>query len=676
MISKCSCGYKNTFTTRRFQGFHFSKGIFPPETAFSTRIIPALVAEGIEWAIADSIHFERATLGYPHSNESGIFRPNRADQINPDLEASGSQWINLNGFMGTFSRPLPRFAYRPHNVQHVDPETGQITRMVVVPGARHEGNEDGRGGYGALQYEAVMSQYQFLNTDPDHPMFVLLHHDGDNFGGGSESYYHGNFQAMVNWLSGNSNFNVTTIQDYLDRFPVDNDDLVHIENGSWAGADAGDPEFKRWLGDPVNGQSPDRNSWAVLTAARNRVFTADDISPATNLNNIIYGIGSATERAWHTLLQAQGSDHWYWDGTEVWDSNVTLGSNKAVVHADSVINSFNGTETTPPTVFVPQREPYNPGDFEFGQSPESSDFEVWTFAYDVSGIQSVTLKYRLDLDGRNPLDSIQNETFAGGDEVNDWMNLPMSSSDQGPPPGVLLPTYRALRYGATIAGYQNVLIDYYVEAVDGQGIVTRTDIQHVWVGDETGGGGGNDRVAIVPDPAIAGEPVTIAYDAAGGPLASANNVFIHYGINDWSIVYDDLPMQFNDQQSVWEITITTPLEANTLDVVFNDAAGTWDNNNGQDWHFDVEGSEEPPFVMDGALDDGAELIASQGSQQLHYAYEEGQLYLATNDAGEGFDVFVYVAENAGRTRPRKLGESWADCSVGWLSGGRKRQRIQ
>ncbi len=640
-----------------FPGVPYSKGIFPPETAFSTRIIPALVSQGIEWVIIDSIHVERATIDYPHTNNSGLYAPNKADQLNADLNSQGSQWVNLNGLWSPSAVAAP-FAYRPHYVQHVDPETGQVTRLIMVPGARYEGNEDARGGFGALQYETVFEQYRQLNTDPNHPMFVLLHHDGDNFGGGAESYYHGNFNNMVNWASGNPNYNVSTIQDYLDRFPVAVNDLVHVENGSWAGADNGDPEFKKWLGDPgTGGFSPDRNSWAVLTAARNRVFTADDIAPATNLGNIMHGQGTATEQAWHTLLQAEGSDHWYWDGQEVWDSNVTLGSNLAVSHADSVIASHPGTEATPPTVFIPQREPYNPGGFEFGNTREPGDFEVWTYAYDVSGLQSVTLKFRVDADGLNPLTSIQNETYAGGPEVGDWIEVPMTASDVVPPANILSPTYRALRYGGMIEGYDNVLIDYYVEAMDGNGVVNKTDIQHVYVGDNTGGSGG-DRVVITPDPAIAGNDVTIDYEPAGGPLSNAAAVHLHYGINGWLTVYDDVPMNWDSIRSVWTINVSVPSTANALDVVFNDGAGTWDNNNGQDWHFSVSGAVGDPFQMDGQLDAAAVLVSANNGQSLYVAISpDSRLYVATEDAGEGSDTFVYVAINPGALIPANWAKS-------------------
>ena len=625
----------------------YSKGIFPAETAFSTRMIPALVAEGLEWAIVDNIHMDRATQNYPHTNASNLFAPNPADQINPDPAANGGAWVQLNNLWAPSKVSAP-FSYQPHYVQHVDPDTGSVNKIVAVPGARYEGNEDGRGGFGALQYEQVMEQYRQYNTDPDHPMFVLLHHDGDNFGGGSEAYYHGNFQNMVNWASGTPNYDVTTVQDYLDRYPVDPSDVIHIEPGSWAGADNGDPEFKKWLGDPdSSGWSPDRNSWAVLTAAKNRVFTADDISPTSNMQGVFDGsAGSATDKAWHYLLQAQASDHWYWDGTEVWDSNVTRGSNLAVAQADQVIAGFAGQESTGPTVFLPQRESYNPGGFEWSTSPEPSDFEVWTYAYDVSGLDDVTLKYRVDADGTNPLSSFQNETYAGGSEVGTWNSVDMSSSDVAPPPNILAPTYRALRYGGMIEGLENVLVDYYVEAVDSNGNVTRSDIQHVYVGSQTSQGGGT-TVTLGPDPPQAGEPVTITYDPSGGPLDGASEVYLHYGFDDWSTVINPDPlMNFDSTEGIWDITVPVSSSASVLDLVFNDGNDTWDNNNGADWHFQVEGTT-PLFEMDGVLDSNAVEIASASGLHLYAVVEGDTLYVATEDAGEGNDVFIYLAQSPG-----------------------------
>ncbi len=43
-----------------------------------------------------------------------------------------------------------------------------------------------------------------------------------------------------------------------------------------------------------------------------------------------------------------------------------------------------------------------------------SDFHVWTFAYDVSGISSVVFNYRKDMDGINPLQDNSNEVYKSG----------------------------------------------------------------------------------------------------------------------------------------------------------------------------------------------------------------------------------------------------------------------
>ncbi|MFN0138225.1 MAG: carbohydrate binding domain-containing protein [Phycisphaerae bacterium] len=654
-----------------WSGTGYSRGIFPPETAFSTRIIPALVAEGIEWAIVDNIHFDRACVSYPHTNASNLYAPNRADQVNPDPATTGGAWVQLNNLWAP-SRVSAPFGYRPHWVQHVNPDTGVVTRMIAVPAARYEGNEDGRGGYGAFLYSTVMNQYIQYNTDPARPMLVMLHHDGDNFGGGTEAYYHSNFQNMVNWAASDPMYDVTTVDDYLERYPVPLADVIHVESGSWAGADNGDPEFKKWLGDPgSNGYSPDINSWAVLIAAKNYVFTAEQIAPAVSVANILAGTGTNTEKAWRWLLCSQASDYWYWDGQQPWDSNVTRGSNQAVAFAQLVTAS--GTDNTAPTVFVPQRSPYNPGAFEFGQQPESRDFEVWTLAHDISGIATVTLKWRVDADGVNPIASVQNETYAGGPEVGAWNSIAMTGSSlPNPPAGTLAATVRAQRYAATITGQSEKLIDYYVEAVDTRGNVRRSDIQHAWVGSGTTGGGGGDVVTIAPNPPAAGQNATISYNPAGRNLAGAAQVYLHYGFNQWSqTVSPDPPMIWNAATSRWTITVPVSSSAAQLDVVFNNGSGTWDNNGGADWHFAATGGQQPAWAMNGVLDTGTCgegsqpvcLIASNGGMSLWAGVVGDVLYVATNDAGEGNDHFIYLALTPAALRAA----NWAKAGqiAGW-----------
>jgi WD40 repeat protein/serine/threonine protein kinase len=88
-------------------------------------------------------------------------------------------------------------------------------------------------------------------------------------------------------------------------------------------------------------------------------------------------------------------------------------------------------------------------------------------------------------------------------------------------------------------------------------------------------------------PAVAGRPAIIQYFPAQG-LASARTLFLHLGWNRWSpVVSPDVPMTFNAQSNCWECTVDVPANAVQVDCVFNDGKGTWENNDGYDWHFPV-----------------------------------------------------------------------------------------
>ena len=120
-----------------------------------------------------------------------------------------------------------------------------------------------------------------------------------------------------------------------------------------------------------------------------------------------------------------------------------------------------------------------------------SDFHVWTFVHDVSGLARIELKVRTDADGANDPATTVNETYAGGAGVSAWTSLPMTlrAMPQGEPwplneiDFTVLPTHIADQAWVEVAGYENVLLDYYVEAEDQNGLITRSPIQHVWVGE-------------------------------------------------------------------------------------------------------------------------------------------------------------------------------------------------
>jgi hypothetical protein len=79
----------------------------------------------------------------------------------------------------------------------VNPETGVAQRIIAVPAGRYEGNENGRGGYGAFKPENVWGSNVAVNNDPQRPMLILCHSDGDNFGMLNADAYNANDAAKA-----------------------------------------------------------------------------------------------------------------------------------------------------------------------------------------------------------------------------------------------------------------------------------------------------------------------------------------------------------------------------------------------------------------------------------------------------------------------------------------------
>ena len=584
----------------------YSKGFFPAETCFHERMIPALKSAGLEWVVVDNIHLDRTVTDYPWTGNSGIIELNGADSSGLSLHQldADSDWVQLNGVWAPEN--VSAWAHRPHYTVWTDPDTGVQQKIIAIPASCYLGNEDARGGFGALNYDSVMSQLAAYNTDAQHPLLIVLHHDGENYGSGSDSYYHSNFQNFVNWaLTNSSRFVPTTIQDYLEQFPPDPSDIVHIEPGGWIGSGCLDPEFQYWLADAnpfPSGSSPDWDSWSAITAAQNWVHTANQISPYSSIQNILTNSGNQTDQAWHDYLCAQASDYEYWEGGSdavIWNSNAVRGCNLAVEHAEIVASS--GSDQTGPSIFKPQRNPYNPGGNEWN-TPQPSDFTVWSFIYDLSGITSAQVHYRLDTDG---LVNANNMRYTGGQ----WTEVSMSAIHRQPE-SAIQPFYTADYYQAEITGLSNILVDYYIEAIDTQGNHAKSEICHVRIGTTTAG---NDSVSWTPIAPSFDDAITITVHDPG------QGGWLHWGVNaqgsDWeqpaqaywpqnSTLFSGGPAvesqligpDLNGDYTIQLGPFNLPEQAvNTIDFVIHFSDDSWDNNDSADYHITLhEPSADTP----------------------------------------------------------------------------------
>ncbi|MCX5691639.1 MAG: carbohydrate-binding protein, partial [Planctomycetota bacterium] len=258
--------------------------------------------------------------------------------------------------------------------------------------------------------------------------------------------------------------------------------------------------------------------------------------------------------------------------------------------------------------------------------------------------------------------------------VGAWQSIPMTSRafpagnvyNNGGLDFYVMPQYIASQYTAQVTGIRSKLVDYYIEAVDARGNIKKSPIDHVYVGDGAGGGGGTPGVVVTlaPTTPIAGQNVTITYDPAGRVLQGATTVKLHYGFNNWTnVVSPDPAMTL--ASSKWSITVPVAATATQLDIVFNNSASTWDNNAGADWHFAVQAGSPPPpppWVMDGIRDTDSVLVAQNG-MHLWAGLKGSLLYVATEDAGEGNDHFILIAASPGAARAAMW--SKAGTVAGW-----------
>jgi len=441
-----------------------SKGFFPTEMAFSTEMVDVLVDEGYEWVIVASHHLSRTCPTYnDYADPQGSFGiksspPNRADQLGP---SATDGWWFAEPNPGQAAWNVAPFAYQLHKTKYVNPDTGDEKSIIVVPS---DDVLSYKAGYSGAEIGLVHTHFSPYATDPNRPVIVLPSTDGDNaWGGGSSSW----FESTPSFFGAceSSGYKVTTIQDFVNQHGGAAD-TVHVEPGAWIFPESayGAPYFLKWVEPPVNPKSLSTCytntivdletpgfalkfwSWAPVMAGANWCETAEQIwkgeggsvdawkiaAPYDNLTSGAWTDPSIVEQAWHIYLCGLDSGFNYYGGLGNDDEvKPSLATTRAIAKIESYVETRLASDRTAPSIFRPQRFPWNPGWYTFGwfNSIQGGDtrylkkmpsyFYIWTHVYDVSGVTNVNLKVRRDRDGVNSMASNHNELYAGGADVED-----------------------------------------------------------------------------------------------------------------------------------------------------------------------------------------------------------------------------------------------------------------
>jgi len=379
-------------------------------------------------------------------------------------------------------------------------------------------------------------------------------------------------------------------------------------------------------------------SWAPVISGANWCETAEQMLSdaggsvqAWKVQGVYDFDGSYTtpnyaERAWHIYLCGLDSGFNYYGGLGNDDEvKQSLATKRAIALLQNHVSTNLANDRTAPTVFKPQRFPWNPGGYTFGWfnslptggtnaaylKKMPSDFYIWTHAYDVSGITSIVVKVRLDADGVNTMANNQNETYAGGGDVGSWISIPMTKrtlpntsaslnaaanngqinyfSDALSP--YIADYYFAKITDANVPSFRGKLLDYYIEAHDGRGNLSRSDIQHVFVESDGQSGSIPSSVSFSSDPRDCA-PLTVTYTANNGVLSNSTPVkmWIRFATNG---VFSSYTMT-NQGGGVSSYSVAAPDNAPLASVYFQNSAETiTDNNNGLNWSATIRDCDAP-----------------------------------------------------------------------------------
>ncbi|ATB27055.1 carbohydrate binding domain-containing protein [Melittangium boletus] len=225
------------------------------------------------------------------------------------------------------------------------------------------------------------------------------------------------------------------------------------------------------------------------------------------------GGANPAELAWYFLLPAMDSGFGYYDENQ--DDNVkpTLSFNQSLYFSKPYVQARITQDKTGPSVWWAQRWPYNPGSANTDKSEGwtlhffNNHFALYTYAYDVSGISSIKARVRVHTNKSiDPLDNTHKvydpaARKAAGvpnidpSRVGAWVDYPLTRRDLKPVMNGVSwqPAYLPVMakvpaqeigdlYYVYLGDYRDQLLDYYIEATDNRGNVTRGEIQSVYVG--------------------------------------------------------------------------------------------------------------------------------------------------------------------------------------------------
>ena len=556
--------------------FTASRGFFPTELGFSERLIPTLVKLGIQWSVIGNNHFSRTLTDYPYAQfapagDTLTSPPNRADLRNT---SNTGAWVSAS--MAHEQQVIVNkypFASTPHWVRQVDAATGAVSQLAGIPVTQngswlegwegsvtvdeyapyaaleprqffvvaHDGDNSGgragsldtwRNGYSAtcagtgycLGIDEYLKKFPIPAGDVQHVQDGSWVDTRDS--SSDPTWYHWHLPMLI-WKGQFPAYNTATgsnlspkknLSGQIEGATVSFEYGWHYLERNFALLQAAENYAKTaeqiWL-------SAHPNYWSPATARDNQVtYPGNQLNPwmmsypvKGDAANDYAGGANPAELAWYFLLPAMDSGFGYYDENQDDSVKPVLAMNNSLFFSKQYVTPRLAQDKTGPSVWWPQRYPYNPGSINASKAEGwtvqhySKDFAIYTYAYDVAGISNIQVKIRPHLvagirasdDTYKVYDPAAMVGKPGlsitPSNVGAWQAYPMQMRDLRPVMnGVawnantratmqVVPAQETGNlYYTYLSNYRNQMLDYYVEATDSLGNVTKSEIQQVYVG--------------------------------------------------------------------------------------------------------------------------------------------------------------------------------------------------
>lgn len=402
------------------------------------------------------------------------------------------------------------------------------------------------------------------------------------------------------------------------------------------------------------------NYWSPTTALDKEVtYPGNQLNPwmmsfpvKGDAANDYKGGANPAELGWYFLIPAIDSGFGYYDENQDDGVKPTLSFNQSLYFTKPYVTSNLDKDKTGPSVWWPQRWPYNPGSVNCDKSEGwtkqyfDNTFGIFTYADDVNGIKDIKVKVRPHLGikwdsatgkwtGENASKfTSKDNTFrvydpkaaaasgATGIEpslVGDWKDYSMKERDLSKDingvawQATSTATFQKVPaqeigslYYSYITEYRDQLLDYYIEATDSKGNVTKSDIQTVYVGSGKYKKGTNGYVEDSngtiegTHPFITDGPISKKVDLYVRSAASSLSVQYNTG-SGWS---DSTPMAKSDTVGYYKTTISYTGDSDNVKVRYVEGGVNKPSDDG----VQVSSTKTYTISKDGTLTEGQPVV--------------------------------------------------------------------